>query len=159
MEKWLSHILLGGVQQMPPENLFDNIPASPYFENSFPCTNVNSFTVWAVYLIVPRNMGLLLVLGPDKHLRFEDVHFFPVCSFYSHPTIGSGTTWGLLIFWKWLHKVMSKYPRHRLSELEGIWKEFSYPVISSSVIPFSSYPQSLPASESFPMSQLLHSML
>ena len=125
MEKWLSHILLGGVQQMPPENLFDNIPASPYFENSFPCTNVNSFTVWAVYLIVPRNMGLLLVLGPDKHLRFEDVHFFPVCSFYPHPTIGSGTTWGLLIFWKWLHKVMSKYPRHRLSELEGIWKEFS----------------------------------
>ena len=29
-----------------------------------------------------------------------------------------------------------------------------HPAISSSVIPFSSYPQSLPASESFPMSQL-----
>ena len=29
-----------------------------------------------------------------------------------------------------------------------------HPVISSSVIPFSSYPQSLPASGSFPMSQL-----
>ena len=28
------------------------------------------------------------------------------------------------------------------------------PAISSSVVPFSSYPQSLPASESFPMSQL-----
>ena len=30
-----------------------------------------------------------------------------------------------------------------------------YPAISSSVIPFSSCPQSLPASESFPMSQLI----
>ena len=29
-----------------------------------------------------------------------------------------------------------------------------HPAISSSVIPFTSYPQSLPASESFPMSQL-----
>ena len=75
---------------MPPENLFDNVLASPYFENSFPCTNVNSFTFWAVYLIVSRNMGLLPVRGPDKHFRFEDVHFFPVCSFYLHPTIGSG---------------------------------------------------------------------
>jgi len=30
-----------------------------------------------------------------------------------------------------------------------------HPAISSSVVPFSSYPQSLPASESFPMSQLI----
>ena len=34
-----------------------------------------------------------------------------------------------------------------------------HPAISSSVIPFSSCPQSLPASESFPMSQLLVSAL
>ena len=32
--------------------------------------------------------------------------------------------------------------------------QWSHPAISSSVIPFSSCPQSLPASESFPMSQL-----
>ena len=32
--------------------------------------------------------------------------------------------------------------------------QWCYPAISSSVIPFSSFPQSLPASESFPMSQL-----
>ena len=32
--------------------------------------------------------------------------------------------------------------------------QWCQPAISSSVIPFSSYPQSLPASESFPMSQL-----
>ena len=33
--------------------------------------------------------------------------------------------------------------------------QWSHPSISSSVVPFSSCPQSLPASESFPMSQLL----
>ena len=33
--------------------------------------------------------------------------------------------------------------------------QLCHPAISSSVVPFSSYPQSLPASESFPMSQLL----
>ena len=33
--------------------------------------------------------------------------------------------------------------------------QWCHPAISSSVVPFSSYPQSLPASESFPMSQLL----
>ena len=32
--------------------------------------------------------------------------------------------------------------------------QWCHPTISSSVIPFSSYPQSLPASETFPMSQL-----
>ena len=33
--------------------------------------------------------------------------------------------------------------------------QWCHPAVSSSVIPFSSWPQSLPASESFPMSQLL----
>ena len=97
--------------------LRDNILASTFFENSFPCTNVNSFTFWAVYLTVPRNTGLLPAYGPDKHLRFEDVHFLPVCSFCLHPTIGSGYYLRITYIWKWLHKVMSKYPRLRLSEL------------------------------------------
>ena len=34
------------------------------------------------------------------------------------------------------------------------WSQWCHPAISSSVIPFSSYPQSFPASGSFPMSQL-----
>ena len=34
------------------------------------------------------------------------------------------------------------------------WGQWCHPAISSSVVPFSSCPQSLPASESFPMSQL-----
>ena len=33
------------------------------------------------------------------------------------------------------------------------WSRWCHPTISSSVVPFSSCPQSLPASESFPMSQ------
>ena len=33
------------------------------------------------------------------------------------------------------------------------WSQWRHPAISSSVVPFSSCPQSLPASESFPMSQ------
>ena len=40
---------------------------------------------------------------------------------------------------------------HSNSRLSSLW---CHPAISSSVIPFSSGPQSLPASESFPMSQL-----
>jgi len=34
------------------------------------------------------------------------------------------------------------------------WSQWCHPAISSSAVPFSSCPQSLPASESFPMSQL-----
>ena len=34
------------------------------------------------------------------------------------------------------------------------WSRWCHPAISSSVVPFSSCPQSLPASESFPMNQL-----
>ena len=37
--------------------------------------------------------------------------------------------------------------------------QWCHPAISSSVVPFSSCPQSLPASESFPMSQLLHEVV
>ena len=33
------------------------------------------------------------------------------------------------------------------------WSQWCHPAISSSVVPFSSYPQSLPGSESFPVSQ------
>ena len=36
----------------------------------------------------------------------------------------------------------------------GPLSQWCHPAISSSVVPFSSYPQSLPASESFPMSKL-----
>ena len=46
---------------------------------------------------------------------------------------------------------------HQLPEITQTCpsSQWCHPAISSSVVPFSSYPQSLPASESFPMSQLL----
>ena len=45
---------------------------------------------------------------------------------------------------------------HQLPEFTQthIHRQWCHPAISSSVVPFSSGPQSLPASESFPMSQL-----
>ena len=42
----------------------------------------------------------------------------------------------------------------KLTSIESWWHRWCHPAISSSVVPFSSCPQSLPASESFPMSQL-----
>ena len=45
-------------------------------------------------------------------------------------------------------------PTHRVYPNSCPLSQWRHPTISSSVIPFSSCPQSLPASESFPMSQL-----
>ena len=47
----------------------------------------------------------------------------------------------------------SPTPRVHLNSRPSSW--WCHPAISSSVIPFSCWPQCLPASESFPMSQLL----
>ena len=43
---------------------------------------------------------------------------------------------------------------HQLPEFTQPSSQWCHPAISSSVVPFSSCPQSLPASESFPISQL-----
>ena len=48
---------------------------------------------------------------------------------------------------------LSPTPRVHSNSCPLSW--WCHPAISSSVVPFSSYPQSLPASESFPMSQFL----
>ena len=45
-------------------------------------------------------------------------------------------------------------PTPEIHSNSGPSSQWCHPAISSSVVPFSSYPQSLPASESFPMSQL-----
>ena len=45
-------------------------------------------------------------------------------------------------------------PTPRVHSNSCPWSRWCHPAISSSVVPFSSCPQSLPASESFPMSQL-----
>ena len=48
----------------------------------------------------------------------------------------------------------SPTPRHYPNSPPSSWR--CHPTISSSVAPFSSFPQSFPASRSFPMSQSLH---
>ena len=59
----------------------------------------------------------------------------------------------------WSHELQHARPPY-LSPTPGVHSNshpssrWCHPVISSSVVPFSSCPQSLPASESFPMSQL-----
>ena len=45
-------------------------------------------------------------------------------------------------------------PTHRVHSDSHTLSQWCHPAISSSVVPFSSCPYSLPASESFPMSQL-----
>ena len=45
-------------------------------------------------------------------------------------------------------------PSPRVHSNSRPWSRWCHPAVSSSVVPFSSCPQSLPASESFPMSQL-----
>ena len=50
-------------------------------------------------------------------------------------------------------------PAHRVYPNSCPWSRWCYPTISSSVVPFSSCPQSFPASGSFQMSQLIASVL
>ena len=48
-------------------------------------------------------------------------------------------------------------PSPRVCSNSCLWSQWFYPTISSSVVPFSSCPQSFPASGSFPMTQLFAS--
>ena len=54
----------------------------------------------------------------------------------------------------WMQHVRLPYPSTTPRACSDSSSPWCHPAISSSVIPFSSCPQSLPASESFPMSQL-----
>ena len=87
------------------------------------------------------------ILKPDLHLAFNfknTIQFSSVAQ--SCPTL-------------WPHELQHTSPPcpsptpgvHSDSRPSNRW---CHPAISSSVVPFSSCPQSLPASESFPMSQL-----
>ena len=53
----------------------------------------------------------------------------------------------------WPHESQHARPPCQ-SQTPWVYSNTCHPVISSSVVPFSSWPQSLPASGSFPMSQL-----
>ena len=57
--------------------------------------------------------------------------------------------------WITAHQASLSITNSRIHSNSCPSNQWCHPAISSSVIPFSSCPQSLPASESFPMSQLL----
>ena len=54
----------------------------------------------------------------------------------------------------WHHELQHARPTPGFHSNSPPSSQWCHPAISSSVVPFFSYPQSLPASESFPMSQL-----
>ena len=92
---------------------------------------------------IDMNTGLLSYYQPKVSLQFSSVQF-------SHSVMSNSL---------WPHELQharppcpSPTPRVH-SNLHPL-SRWCHPAISSSVIPFSSCPQSLPASESFPMSQL-----
>ena len=90
---------------------------------------------------------------------FSDLHFLTLISSYYHKNVVSQFSHSVMSDSLWPHELQharppcpSPTPRvHSNSRPSSRWCP---PAISSSVIPFSSCPQSLPASESFPMSQL-----
>ena len=95
--------------------------------------------IFARFTSVPGNHGF----SPPIELSFSSVQF--------SPSVGSNSLWP-----QELQHARPPCPLptpgvHSSSRPSSQW---CHPAISSSVIPFSSCPQSLPASESFPKSQL-----
>ena len=77
----------------------------------------------------------------------------------THYSVQFSSVQSLSRVWLWPHESQHARPPcpspapgvHSDSRPSSLW---CHPTISSSVVPFSSWPQSLPAPESFPMSQL-----
>ena len=96
---------------------------------------------WIFWHCIWKNQGETEM--PSLNIQFSSVQFS--CSVMSNSL--------------WPHKLQparppcpSPSPEVHSDSLPSSW--WCHPAISSSVIPFFSWPQSLPASESFPMSQL-----
>jgi len=104
------------------------------------------------YIILCFFFFLILCKSSIIFLYFGDNFTLWKCfSQFSHSVVSNSL---------WLHEshharrpCLSATPRVYPNSCPSSW--WCHPAISSSVIPFSSCPQSFPASESFPMSQLL----
>ena len=100
------------------------------------------------------------LLPSDRHLGCDD-YLRRTGGFMEHPYLISSVQFSHSVVSDslWLHESQharppcpSPTPGVHSDSCPSSW--WCYPAISSSVVPFSSCPQSLPASESFPMSQL-----
>ena len=149
---------------------------SDFFEES----NVSAFNMLSRFIIaiLPRIKGLLIswLLSPSTlalELKKTKPHSFHFLLIYLSWSDGTGchdlSFWMLYSSVQFSHSVVSDSLRpHELqharppcpSPTPGVHSnshplsQWCHPAISSSVVPLSSCPQSLPASESFPMSQL-----
>ena len=120
-------------------------------EEPWRCLGACTCTRWKITLVLPINMRMYLV----RNVRFWSVITALGLGISSVSSV-------LLVSHVWslqpheLHHARPPCP----SPTPGVHSnscpssQWCHPAVSSSVIPFSSCPQSLPASESFPMSQL-----
>ena len=94
------------------------------------------------------------VLGRDPHFQYVDYLLIFLLSVQFSPSVMSNT---LLPHGLQDVRPASPSPTPRAHSNSCPLSQWCHPTISSSVVPFSSCHQSLPASESFPMSQLFPS--
>ena len=104
----------------------------------------NTFNIYYVPRIVPSDLHIFIFL-------MFIIFLWARCQFSSVQSL-SGV-------WLWPHELQHTRPpcpppTPRVHSNSYPLSQWCHPAISSSVIPFSSCPQSLPASGSFPMSQL-----
>ena len=96
--------------------------------------------IWLnIFTISKRNLGILLLL--PWPLTLSSVQSLSRFRLFAIPWIAA-------------HQPPCPSPTPRVHSNSCPSSQWCHPTISSSVVPFSSCPQSLPASESFPMSQL-----
>ena len=100
-----------------------------------------------------------IILPTKVHLVKAMV--FPVVMYGCESwTVKKAERWRIDAFEMWCWRRLLKVPWTAMRSNQSILKEISlewHPTISSSIVPFSSWPQSFPASGSFPMSRLFAS--
>ena len=128
----------------------DVIVITQYSQYLFPVQSFSS--VYILYQNIIDKHRVYVVLYPAVYQYHKLPHFVPLfCSVQFSCSVVSDSLWP--------HESQHARPpcpspASRVHSNSHPSSQWCHPAISSSVIPFSSCPQSLPAPESFPMSQL-----
>ena len=116
-----------------------------------------------IFLTIPKVLShsMQSILPPNSTLNPQEKHWSAFCHYVFDSICFSSVQFSCSVASDSLQPHESQHARppcpsptppvHSDSHPSSQW---CHPAISSSVVPFSSCPQSLPASESFPMSQL-----